>query len=377
MTQLLLPPLHVRNWKAQLGTSLQRWVASHRDLFPSLFLPKIRVVETRSATLGDRIYNCRKWQRSWTPDTSFPCRCVDMDDRTTYRAHTHAVILDDFSRINADFDPDIMAASMKDQYFGDVDKLQQRFDMQLRKLARRWHVQRSSISIDYQPVLTKLIDEHRFNVQDRAHWTAAALQRTTRSLSSWVVIPADHFPSRAHVICPSLFAMLMHKTFCTGEVFSLCRESAASFRAEVVTMVPARLQHRYAWGLRLHAPLPTARILPKPTKDWLKARPIISFFRTRAVPLLTVFGALIFELTKVTFPDVPGQLSVQELVQQLWDALSREEPTEYINSWYHRTSPVSSHPYPLNVFIKLCRSYFTAMIRWSVYATHHSGRSMR
>ena len=202
-----------------------------------------------------------------------------MDDCNTYRAHTHAVILDEFSRINADIDPYIMAASMKDQYFGDVDKLQQRFDMQLRKLAL-WQVQRSSFSIGFQPVLTKLIDEHRFNVQDRAHWTSASLQRTTCSLSSWVVIPADHFPSRAHVICPSLFAMLMHKTFCTGEVFSLCRESAASFRAKVVTLVPACLQHRYAWGLRLHAPLPTARTLPKPTKDWLKARPIISFFRT-------------------------------------------------------------------------------------------------
>ena len=124
--------------------------------------------------------------------------------------------------------------------------------------------------------------------------------------------------------------MLMHKTFCTGEVFSLCHESAASFRSEVVTMIPARLQQRYAWGLRLHAPLPTARILPKPTKDWLKARPTISFFRAWAAPLLTVFGALIFELTKVTFPDVPGQLSVPELVQQLWDALSQEEPAEYI-----------------------------------------------
>ena len=170
--------------------------------------------------------------------------------------------------------------------------------------------------------------------------------------------------------------MLMRKTFCTGEVFALCRESAASFHAKVVTMVPARLQHRYAWGLRLHAPLPTARILPKPTKDWLKARPIISFFRTWAAPLLTVFGALIFELAKVTFPDVPGQLSVQELVQAALGCYRLRSPRN-IYSWYHRTSPVSSHPYPLNVFIKLCRFYFTTMIRWSVYATHHIGRSMR
>ena len=236
MTQLLLPPLHVRDWKAQLGTWLQRWVASHCALFPSLLLPKIRVVETRSATLGDRIYNYRKWQRRWTPDTSFPCRCIGMDERTTSRAHSHAVILDEFSRINADIDSDIMAASMKDQYFGDINKLQQRFDMQLRKLARRWQVQRSSFTTDYQPVLTELFAAHRSNVQDHVHWTSASLQHTARALSSWVVIPADHFPSRAHVICPSLFSMLMHKTFCTGEVFALRRESAASFRAEVVAI---------------------------------------------------------------------------------------------------------------------------------------------
>ena len=184
------------------------------------------------------------------------------------------------------------------------------------KLARRWHVHGSSLLTDLRPVLTQLIDAHRSNLQDHAHWTSESLQRTMVSLSSWVVIPADHFPSRAHVICPLLFAILMHKTFCSGEVFSLCRESAASFRSEVVTTLPPLLQQRYAWGLRLQAPLPTARILPKPTKDWQKA--------------LTVF-ALIFELIKVTFPDIPGQLSVQELVQELWDALSQAEPTEYIH----------------------------------------------
>ena len=245
---------------------------------------------------------------------------------------------------------------MKDQYFGDVNKLQQRFDMQLRKLARRWQVQGSSFTTDYQPVLAELFAEHRSNAQDRAHWTSASLQNTARALSSWVVISADHFPSRAHVICPSLFSMLLHKTFCTGEVFALCREPAASFRAEVVTMIPARLQHRFAWGLRLHAPLPTARILPKPTKDWLKARPIISFFRTWAAPLLTVFGALIFELTKVSFQFRSWYSS--------FGMLCRARTPRNIYSWYHKTYPVSSHPFPLNVFTKLFRFYSTAMIRW-------------
>ena len=198
LTQLLLPPLHVRNWKAQLGTWLQSWIASHRDLFPSLFLLKIRVVETRSATLGDRIYNYRTWQRRWTPETSFPCRCLDIDDHHLHRAHEHAVMVDEFSRINADIDMEIMAASMKDQYFGDVDLLHQRFTTQLRKLARRWHVHGSSLLADLQPVLTQLMDTHRSNLQDRAYWSSTSLQRTVASLSSWVVLPADHCPS-AHM----------------------------------------------------------------------------------------------------------------------------------------------------------------------------------
>ena len=43
-----------------------------------------------------------------------------------------------------------------------------------------------------------------------------------------------------------------------------------------------------------------------------------SFFRTWAAPFLT-------------FPDIPGQLSIQELVQQLWEALSKADPAEYIH----------------------------------------------
>ena len=67
------------------------------------------------------MYNYRTWQRRWTPDVSFPCRCSDIDDHHLHRAHEHAVMVDEFSRINADIDMHIMAASMKDQYFGDVD----------------------------------------------------------------------------------------------------------------------------------------------------------------------------------------------------------------------------------------------------------------
>ena len=335
LTQLLLPPLHVRNWKALLGTWLQSWIASHRDLFPSLFLPKIRVVETRSATLGDKIYNYRTWQRRWTPETSFPCRCLDIDDHHIHRAHGHAVMVDEFSRINADIDMEIMAASMKDQYFGDVDLLHQRFTTQLRKLARRWHVHGSSLLVDLQPVLTQLMDTHRANLQDRAYWPSTSLQRTVASLSSWVVIPADHFPSRAHVICPSLFAILMRKTFCSGDVFSLCRESAASFRSEVVTTVPSLLRQRYAWGLRLQAPLPTARILPKP-RTGRKHDPSFHSFARGQLPSSRSSAPSYLNLPKLLFPTLQVNFQYKNLFSSCGSSCHRQIPMN-TSTWCHKT----------------------------------------
>ena len=272
-------------------------------------------------------------------DDSFPCSCFDVTSPRTMVAHSHAVFISGFDEINT---LNVTSASMKDNCFGDVETLRARLALQIRKLSRRWN---------------ELLKEHSHNIQQDLFWTAETLQHTARALKPWVVIPAPHFPSRAHVICPTLFSTLLHRTFCTGKVFALATQPAVPFRTHVVTTTHPCLQQQYSWGFRLHDPLPTARILPKPSKDWLKARPIISFFRTWASPLLTVFGALIFELTKNNFPHVPGQLPVQDLVQQLWDALSTADPTEYIQlisqdlSGFFTSIPVERFPQALQVLL--------------------------
>ena len=351
LTQLLLPPLHVRDWKAQLGTWLQRWVASHRDLFPSLFLPKIRAVETRSATLGDRIYNYRAWQRRWTPDVSFPCRCSDIDDHRLHRAHEHA-----------DIDMDIMAASMKDQYFGDVDLLHQRFTAQLRKLARRWHVHGSSLLTDLRPVLNQLIDTHRSNLQDRAYWSSTSLQRTVASLSSWVVIPADHFPSRAHVICPSLFAILMHKTFCSGEVFSLCRESAASFRSEVVTRyLPSYISATRGDFVFKHRCLRLASFQSR-LRIGRKQDPSFLSFARGQLPSSRSSAPSSLNLPKLPFPTYQDSFRSKNLSNSCGTHCQRQIPPN-TSTWCLRTCPVSSHPFLRSVSIRHYRCFFIVMIK--------------
>ena len=210
-----------------------------------------------------------------------------MDSGHFFRAHSHAVILSEFQCVNTTIDSDVMSASMKDQYFGDVDKLQQRFVLQLRKLARQWKVQGSSFNADSQPILSELFDEHRSNVQDKVHWTSESLQPTARALTTWVACRILSCRSRDYDTSSTT------TTICLGAT-TPCTPSYCSHSAQ--------------------------------TDQGLAQS--ISFFRKWASPLLTVFGALIFELTKITFPDVPGQLSVQELVHQLWEALSSADPTE-------------------------------------------------
>ena len=101
----------------------------------------------------------------------------------------------------------------------------------------------------------------------------------------------------------------------------------------------------------------------------MKARPIISFFRTWAAPLLTVFGALIFERTKITFPHIPG-------IRQLWDELSNADPEEYVQL-VSQDFPAFSRPSRLNVFIKLFKFFYINMTSKSVFRMYHMGRYSR
>ena len=220
----LLPPVHATRWKQRLGIWLKQWVADRKQLFPSLFLPKIRVIETRSATLGDRIFSYRGWQQRWTPDTHFRCSCFGVSSQHLLFAHSHAVILSHFESVFSEIDHDVMAASMKDQYYGSSEKLLAQLRQKVCRLACRLRLQTSTFLTDIQVILQEIIDEHHCNLISSSRWTSEMITPAVSILKTWVVTPADHFPSRAHVLCPALFSQLLHSTFCTHEVFVPCRQ---------------------------------------------------------------------------------------------------------------------------------------------------------
>ena len=216
----LLLPTHATRWKQRLGIWLKQWVADHKQLFPSLFLPKIRVIETRSATLGDRIFNYRGWQKRWTPDTHVRCSCFDVSSQHLLFAHSHAVILSHFDAVFSEIDPDVMAASMKDQYYGSTEKLLAQLRQKIRRLACRLRLQTLTLLTDIQVILQEIIDEHHCSLTS-SRWTSEMMTPQLSILKTWVVLSLT----------------------CACSV-----PCSVAFRAHMTTTIPPRIQRQYAWG---------------------------------------------------------------------------------------------------------------------------------
>ena len=105
---------------------------------------------------------------------------------------------------------------------------------------------------------SSLLSQHDAQRQHTSPWTLSSLSCKSSLLRSWF-------------FTPSAFHLLQRAVF-IGEVFALCRQYVATFRANTFVSVPDRLLTEYSWAFRRHNPLPSAWILIL-RKDWLKARP--------------------------------------------------------------------------------------------------------
>ena len=147
-----------------------------------------------------------------------------------------------------------------------------------------------------------------------------------------VFTPADHFPHSLHVACPFASHALLDTTFLDVTVFKRCTVGMSSILANLKSRFQSvpKWSRRYSWGCKWSAFLPVARILPKPSKGFAKARPIIACdhcWHSR----LTAFRAKgVFQIMTVVIP--PGQtffmLSVQQTIRAVWHSMMGYPATE-------------------------------------------------
>ena len=103
----------------------------------------------------------------------------------------------------------------------------------------------------------------------------------------------------AVLTCPYHYHHLLRKTFIPSPttstpVFQPLRHGILLIKTRLRDLWPPHLLQRYCWGLHWDRRLPSAYILPKHSRDWNKARPIVSYTQTVSAPLSQTVASAIY-----------------------------------------------------------------------------------
>ena len=126
---------------------------------------------------------------------------------------------------------------------------------------------------------------------------------------------------------------LLRKTFIPSPttstpVFQPLRHGILLIKTRLRELWPPHLLQRYRWGLHWDRRLPSAYILPKHSRDWNKARPIVSYTQTVSAPLSQTVASAFYCLLQVVFPELTSLSDVLPLLRHIWRLLQSFDTTD-------------------------------------------------
>ena len=324
---LRLPPL-AHDLAGEVQCLLRFLVQRERVNFAPLHLPSVKMVEIKGRPWSKSVFNFRTFLRSWTPGQPQECACQLWQQNNTGHLFSHVRQILPCSPL-ADL-------NLNDTTFLSDKQWARIADKELHRWCNRWRLPERVRSGLRQWVRYQLQLHYRA-LQSENLQLLRTIQSDLGQLRGLVCTPVDHFPHSLHVACPFAFHQLLDVTFLDVTVFHRCRVGMSS----IMSNLRSRFQsfsgwnQRYAWGCEWFASLPVARILPKPSKAFMKARPIIACDHCWHSRLTTFLAKGVFQIMLVVFP--PGStfnmLSVQQVMRTMWHSIMSfhaAEPTNMI-----------------------------------------------
>ena len=192
-----------------------------------------------------------------------------------------------------------------------------------------WHLP-SHLQIEWQHFFRQEWQHHLQQQSTNPNgWSTAEIQAFRRYTKGFIVGPGDHFPHTAVLSCPCHYHHLLHKTFTPSPttptpVFQPLRHGIHLIRTHMATSPSSTLSSLH-WDRRL----PSAYILPKHSRDWSKARPIVSYTQTVCAPLSQTVASTIYCLLHVVFPELTALSDVLPLLRHIWRILQHSFSTRH------------------------------------------------
>lgn len=148
------------------------------------------------------------------------------------------------------------------------------------------------------------------------------VREAQRRLEPFVVSPADHYPHSLTLHCPVQWLFLVSKTFLDQNVFRHCQTCPLPLLQIIQQNVPEWIWNSYRWGLHFKAALSTAYILPKPTRAFQKARPIVDYSHSWCKPLGNALASALYEILQVVYSSLLEHQDIRSVLAataQLFD----------------------------------------------------------
>ena len=172
-----------------------------------------------------------------------------------------------------------------------------------------------------EPTSTLLLwQEHERQLhqgQDVRLQQARKVSTEIRMLRRYVLCPADHHPHQTFISCPCHYHHLLKKTYFEAEVFELCQVGPMTLRDRLCEAAKQELSKTAQPLINPEGQLPYAYLLPKPSKQFEKARPIISYMLSWNAKLGQVIGTIVYELCRSIFGDHQLDRTVQDIIEDI------------------------------------------------------------
>jgi hypothetical protein len=256
----------------------RRWLLGftfhHQIQFPPFHKVRAPIVAVKGTTLGRVCFNFRNSLRWWNPSWKPVCTCAHfpLHVQCQLRSTTH---ISCFAAHIADCP--LFAAHMEDELLPTKANFLSHNTQAFERFLHQWRLP-SGLMQYWQYFLTQEWERFHQDHDSASVWTLPAVRRDLNLLRHWIISPSDHFPHSLTVHCPCQWHELLQKTFLDAAIFERCSPPAGQVLRNLEQQPPDLLRSQYSWGIDFkRSTLSKGYILPKPSRGFAKARPIVDY----------------------------------------------------------------------------------------------------
>ena len=318
-------PMRLQVLSDDMNDAIKQWLLNftfhHSINFPPFHKVRAPFVRIKNRTLGQTFFNFRKVLKWWTPEQQPLCTChlFPLHIRQRERKTEHISVFAQECFPDEAFLHQHMAEEISPSWRHFFHHNTYQFEQWL----HRWKLSHSLIQYWQAFILT----QWKIYKQNSLGQTQKQIQRLQHRLRSFVVSPSDHFPHSLTLHCPAQWQYLVNRTFLDTSVFLRCQAYPIPLLKHIQQNIPDWIMQHYKWGFKFGSTLSTAYILPKPSRLFQKARPIVDYSRAWCRPIGSALATALYEILQVVYSDLLSVTDIKSVLHAIAKLFSHQDYT--------------------------------------------------